>query len=520
MEDKENQEKNDRSEDSKASKESNDAEKLKEKEKSDELQNIEKSGISNDIEEPSNPETDITTPDADNPEVYEIDENDRDLPNNTIREVDLEVIREGNKTFNGESEGHLKEEAEDAEEAEDVEEAEEPEEFEYEYPEDAFQIKQMEGTEPYDEVRSDFPIFHQQNNTCGLSSMLMLLDPLKNEKIAGFLNAIWKQVNNLLLNIQIDRQEFKWNYALEYLLLKSFHENILSQYIMDHKQFADDYYIAKVPLEVHLRQLMEPHYAANRKLIVDEYERFFESGTVTHFLLVEQINQMKDSKELEMIYSLFGYDFVPQWSPDGTGAIFFNKRELKHPEEKIVKQRLELLLHEIQHGSRIMCGMFHHWVAVADIKKKSRGYQLVINDPNTARRYKIPFKRLSDSDRFYIFRKRSEDVQPFWKKVLDWIDVEIQQDIAAFKEFKEEMQKRMRERLKLRAQQQKVVTDEKKDVPALESKDLVEIPQESISINKQVKNILDSPQIPLSGSDFMKRIRTIIHANFSDYSKM
>lgn len=429
-------------------------------------------------------------------------------------------------------------------------------EFEYAYPDTAFLIKEGDS-EKYEEPRNDFPIFHQQKNTCGLSSMLMLLDPLSNAKTREVLDYVWNHVKELLLRPKVEKKEFEWSYALEYLLLKSFHENILSQYIMDHMEFADDYYINKVPLEVHLRQLMEPYYKKNATLIIELYERYFETGEVSSMIITDQIGQMKDAKELEMLMSIFGYQFLPQYSQDGTGAIFFTNKEIRKPEIPSVNRRLKLLRFEYEKGARIMIGSAYHWMAVTEIIPDPKGYILVFNDPNTARRFKIPFKKLSDTDRFYIYRKRQESPETFWEDLKAWINEEIKKDKESFNQFNLKRQEQIKQRLKQEAearakmQQERlekleskqeseiVIINEGIEKAPIREEELVQIkPQELdkqiMTPIKEVKKditpeLIDLSQsseireqelIPMSGDAFMEYIRKIIRSKFSDYSNI
>jgi len=124
--------------------------------------------------------------------------------------------------------------------------------IEFEFPLNAFQLDKEIKISEYEPIKNNYPLFFQQHNTCGLSSLLMLLDPISNTKLAEFLDSIWSKVKNLILQTNFSKKEFTWSHALEYLLLKSYHENIISDYIKSRLEFEDDYFIMRVPLEVHL----------------------------------------------------------------------------------------------------------------------------------------------------------------------------------------------------------------------------------------------------------------------------
>lgn len=485
-------------------------------------------------EQPKTNDQDHENGEYDGLEYRELDLEPIDLPDRENRENNGDLADENyDKQFDDSMNDNLDNEYVDAsEEKEEDDELEEgqDDEYVYDYPDNAFAFDENEELELYEPVKTKYPLFNQQHNTCGLSSMLMLLDPPNNMHIKSFLDEIWKHVKTILLNLDLKKKEFEWSHALEYLLLKSYHENILSEYIMEHKEFADDYYINRVPLEVHLRQMQEKHYNLGRMLIYEEYQKFFDTGIVNHFILTDQINQMKDAKEMELLFSLFGYDFVPQYSPDGTGGIFFTRKELKNQDLPSVAQRLKKLEHEFNRGGKIMLGMYHHWLAVSNIGKNRRGYFIVVNDPNTARRYRLPLKKLRDTDRFYIFKKREEDILPFWQQLKAWLTEEIKQDILAFSEFKKKLQENLKKRLQLEKennlQKKKNITVKAKQLETVDEENLTAIPitddteeseLEDLSVNQV---IIDENRKPLSGEAFMDNIRKIIRSNFSDYSRL
>jgi len=264
---------------------------------------------------------------------------------------------------------------------------------------------------------------------------------------------------------------------------------------------------------------------------------------VSHFLIKEQINQMKDSKELEILFLLLGYKFYPQYSPDGTGSIFFWKSELKNINLNIdssITKKIKFLEQEYKKGAKILLGIEHHWVAITEIivlYDKNEVY-FKFNDPANGKNFKIPLKKFKDTYRIYIFRKDNNNIEELWTKINKWLEEEIELDLISFSRFKEKLQQEIKEKLKIKMETPQIhnntiVVSKEIDInentqlqPQLEDiseKDLIPIPT-NIDV---LENLKDFSQFkdqesyePLCGEAFFNRILQIIRSNFSDYWKI
>ncbi len=175
----------------------------------------------------------------------------------------------------------------------------------------------------YESVRTQYPLFLQLPNACGLSSILMLLDPIQNEQIGKLLDKVWEHFTKTTV-IEQRRKEFQWAYALEYLLLKSAVPNPVSDYVKSlNVEELDHYYVG---LESVLRFHQQDHYKMKNNLIVNAYEEFFVNGLVTQWVISQHVDMFKHNPEIRILMALFGYEFVKQPTSDGTGALFFLRK--------------------------------------------------------------------------------------------------------------------------------------------------------------------------------------------------
>ena len=82
----------------------------------------------------------------------------------------------------------------------------------------------------------EFPLYRQLTNSCGLASILMLMDPNKNPELQEILDKIGELINPLILKIlPVNESEFIYQYVLQYVLLKALSRN------SDEYQFLNDY---------------------------------------------------------------------------------------------------------------------------------------------------------------------------------------------------------------------------------------------------------------------------------------
>lgn len=350
----------------------------------------------------------------------------------------------------------------------------------------------------YDQVRTDYPVFRQLHNSCGLSSMLVFLDPDSNEDLQNFLNMIWEKISQIVLQKPPPLKEFQWSFVLEYLLLKSIcleDKNELYNRIGKIEPYNFDLF--RPMLNFKLEGYMNEYIEKEMELFPDIYQRFFDEGIINQFILLRHLDEMKDQWELVPLFSLFGYELIPYDSPDGMGAIFFTKKDLKHPNAQI-SENLKKLKKEFDMGARIIYGMRGHWMPVTNIILTKSGYKITFNDSNTARKISIPMKRLPESNWFYIFRKKKDVQISDWNEILKWLNPEFERELEDFINFKKLLREQAMKKLKLQPQTTDVV---------------------KLEVDGSIKQ--DSEPRPiLTGDKFIENIRKIIKAHFSDYTEL
>jgi len=259
----------------------------------------------------------------------------------------------------------------------------------------------------------------------------MLIDPIQNEQIGKFLTHVWDHVKKTTV-IEQTRKEFQWAYALDYLLLKSATPNALFDYIQSLKvEELGHYYIG---LESVLRFQQQEHLKLKNNYVVNAFEDFFAHGLITQFVLAQHADTFKHNPEIQILMAIFGYEFVKQPAPDGTGALFFTTEELKNPELSSAKKKIKVLRSEYVKGARIMVGLSFHWVTLTNVFISNGKIHISINDP-TGEKYDIPLINLSDRDRFYIYRKMKTKPKKIWNQILKIIEEDGPREIALGEEF-------------------------------------------------------------------------------------
>ncbi len=446
------------------------------------------------------------------PEINETNES-------SISENDQQLNESEREEISKEEEFEEEESDEEAFDEEGLAEEEFDEEDEIYSESELMQIPEKPIGEPYEKVRTDYPIFLQLPNGCGLSSMLMFLDPLQDENLAHFLDEAWKGISQIMMQHNIHQKEFQWSFVLEYLLIKSLADNVIKEYIYEKQP---DYDVFSPLLSYDLAGYRQGHMEQKREYIAEEYDNFFRTGIINQFLLTQHIGKMKTNMELKMLFELFGYEFVPYYSDDPTCAVIFTKKEMKNPKDPDVKERLDFLKNEFNKGARIMLGSYHHWVVVSNIILTKKGYEMIINDSNVGKRYNINFRRLSDTDRFYVYKKRNIDIKPLWNAIIKYLENEFVKERDTFEIFKIKLQESIKKRLEERKK-------EIEEVSEIKQEDLVEIPKSYPTSESQInQSNTNSNEIfdlssnnenhePLSGEEFKEYLRKVIRKGFSDY---
>jgi hypothetical protein len=291
----------------------------------------------------------------------------------------------------------------------------------------------------YELVRTEYPLFLQLPNACGLSSILMLIDPTQNEPIRKLLDLVWNHYKKTTV-LEQSRKEFQWAYALDYLLLKSAVPNTLSEYIksLDVEEL-DHYYTG---LKSVLRFKQQEHVKLQDDFIVNAYEEYFAHGLISQFIVTEHTELFKHNPEIQILMAIFGYEFVKQSAPDGTGALFFTIEELKNMESSSAKKKINVLRSEFIKGARIVVGFSFHWVILTNIFTSNGKTHISINDPS-GEKYDIPLVTLTDRDRFYIYRRLKNGPKQLWNQIIKIIEKDGPREITLGEDFLKTVKERL-----------------------------------------------------------------------------
>jgi hypothetical protein len=382
----------------------------------------------------------------------------------------------------------------------------------------------------YEEPCVDSPLFKQIYNGCGFSSMLVLMDPIKNQNLSQLFDTLWNQIRKILTLKIPAQKELQWSYVLEYLLLKLNTDGLLSEYLYD--ILLDDFDISRALLNDRLTAFQTGHEQNDRSIFADAYKLYFEQGIVNPVIIDQHIRLMKENWELKPLFALFGYQLNHQYPPigssDGLGAIFFDRKDLQNPLNDEVSHRIEMVKTEFEKGARIIYAIKDHWMPVTNIVKNEKGYFLTFNDSYKSQKYTVALTKLMNSNWFYIFKKQKDwqsQSNTVMTKLVDWTHSEIDKDGKAFIEF----QRRIQEHMKQQGQKPggkleiKLTTEVVTEETAAESQSQqiggVKITSEILDLSSS-QPVQEKNLEPMSGDAFKDYIKQIIRSKFSDYDKM
>lgn len=262
------------------------------------------------------------------------------------------------------------------------------------------------------------PKYRQMKNTCGLSSLLMVLQP-ETRGLAPFFDDAWRQLKPLFHLKGLKRKEFRWAVVLQYLLFKLTGQNPLRAAMADFPDLQEIYEVYVPVMQFTLRQGLAgivKKFGADT--IVPLFDRYQRTGYLFEELVYSRLFEMKDDPELKLLARLFGYRFVPwaggppeQW--DGTGAMYFTADEMKGyragQPDPVFEEKADFLTKQVYAGHPVLCGTGHHWIAVKDAREFDGKYFLTVHDPDSGKALRVPLDRLGERERFYAFQPVREE---------------------------------------------------------------------------------------------------------------
>ena len=281
------------------------------------------------------------------------------------------------------------------------------------------------------------PIYQQLMSSCGLASLLMLLDPESNPPLRAFLNQIHQIIRPLILKITPDLGlEFNYQYVFQYLLLKAESQEadsfqFLYTYLLD--QFPSGYADQCAICNYQLLSKRDFYLESNLYDLVRAYDRFLlERSIVSPALLKDETSTIKSGFNLKILMAIFGFEFLPHESGDGTGALYLSKA---------TKKEFLLLLLEghLDEHIRILFNDHNHWMAMVglypkNLKKWRKGvdpiaqkrsikeFTVVFNNPIGPKQELFEMKNLNISQRFYFFKSQEVPPTALWHQIFQAVE--------------------------------------------------------------------------------------------------
>ncbi len=291
-----------------------------------------------------------------------------------------------------------------------------------------------------------FKIYGQMDNTCGLASLLMILQP-ESRGIAETLARWWGGVKNITKAAEAPQVEFNWERVLNYILLKTLKHPRLRAYA-DEKlgDPAIEYFIVfEDRIQQGLRRICSREGPRGMFL-----KNIFDStGAVCDPLLQGHLNLMKLDAELKILYRFFGGIFQHHYEAnEPTGAIKFTRQEVKDSTNKEFQGKIKILEQAIQNNHKILLGLGHHWMAVKSIKSfqedtpaegepkvPSRNYFAYVLDPEVKQEKTVPFQRIGENYLFYIFEHKEAELKAGLQILEGVLKEDLPKDAEVYRRF-------------------------------------------------------------------------------------
>jgi len=278
-------------------------------------------------------------------------------------------------------------------------------------------------------MSKNFPLYSQLPNACGLATFLMFVNPDKNIKVKDFLDQFYPKVKDFYA-IDQEKKEFQWAYVLDYLLLKSIGNNKFSRYLSEKiPEMFENY---KLLMHFELEKNKNRNFDPDDKIINHMYNSFFESDLLHPFILRNHLISLKWEYELKLLFFLFGGEFIPQISIDGTGSFFFSRQDTRDLDSEKFLKKFNLLKEYTTEGqdSCVAINTRQHWLVLESVYKEGNNYFMKILDParKTPSKIKITKRKFSEKVRFYLFKYDLNNAFILSEEVKQFLGEEIERD--------------------------------------------------------------------------------------------
>ncbi len=290
-------------------------------------------------------------------------------------------------------------------------------------------------------------LYGQMNNTCGLASFLMILQP-ESHGMAEVLTQWWGGVKNVIKAVEAQQVELNWERVLNYILLKALRHPRLRSYVEEKLgDAAMEYFIIfEGRVQEGLRQICA-RYGPSGMFLKNNFE---SAAVVCDPLLQIHLDLMKQDSELKILYRFFGYKFHHHYeAEEPTGAINFTKEEVKDSNNPGFQKKIKILEQAIQAKHTILLGLGHHWMALktlkafeeevaqgVDTKIQRRNYFAYLLDSEVKQEKTLPLQRINQNYMFYIFERDEAELKTGIQLIDDVLIEDLPKDAEVYRRFK------------------------------------------------------------------------------------
>ncbi len=372
-------------------------------------------------------------------------------------------------------------------------------------------------------------LYGQMDNTCGLASLLMILQP-ESHGMAEILTRWWEGVKNLTKAKETPQSEFNWERVLNYILLKTLYHPRLRHYVEEKLgdyadvNFADfDFRIQEILKRICAREGPRGMFLKNC---------CESAASVCDPLLQLHLNIMKVDPELKILFNLFGGKFQHHYeAKQPTGALNFTRAEVRDSSSKEFQDKITILEKAVQNNHKILLGLGHHWMAVktikafeedstppGDPKAARRNYFAYVLDPEVKQAKTLPFQKIGENYMFYIFEQDESQCKAGLLLIDEVLKEDLPKDAEVYRKFvanevgaEEPLKKQLVELLgawPLPEEEREEVEEEEEEAGrVLEEREFE-------------AGITNEPKLLPTEAEMRQKLRAAIKKAFTDYSKI
>ncbi|MHA1791172.1 MAG: hypothetical protein ACTSVI_00925 [Promethearchaeota archaeon] len=282
--------------------------------------------------------------------------------------------------------------------------------------------------------KETMPHYQQLKDACGLSAVLMMIQPNIDKASRELLEKIGDKIKQAFpgLSSLMEDANTKHQVAAAFTILKAAKSDEIGDYL---KRFDKDNYEFIQEVILHeLQKRMTGQPGRIGRSLEKKLENYIKKGTFDKTFLQEYTTKIKTDVELKLLLACFGYRFVQfPYSPDGTGSInletidsIVKNNLIRDEESNNYDEVLEFMLTFLKVNfdkCMILINIGFHWVPAAKIIIEDKRFpELYYLDSSRTRGELVKLTHWKSSKYFYFFRQDpilKIDMQRFLKRILE-----------------------------------------------------------------------------------------------------